>query len=134
MELLSAAKGCMEVLAWEWMRCEHNLDHVEVVVYMNQQDYSRCNFHLQSRLLLSNVYQLSKMSVLAGIPWGPGGVHGSKNRAIAWGQAMFCRGGSVTPDIPPEPQSSEGLMYVGWAKPIKAGTGEDKYSEEVSTR
>jgi hypothetical protein len=25
-------------------------------------------------------------------------------------------------------------MYVGWAKPIKAGRGEDKYSEEVSTR
>ena len=47
-------------------------------------------------------------------------------QAIAWGQAMFCRGGSVTPHILTGLHLSDGLLYVGSAQQIKPWSSDDK--------
>jgi hypothetical protein len=61
-----------------------------------------------------------------GMPRDPGGISGSGIQAIAWGKAMFCPGGSVTPDvslgrIPLGCNLSEGLMQEGSAQPLEPG-------------
>jgi hypothetical protein len=59
------------------------------------------------------------MATPDGMPWDPGGISGSEIQAIAWGQAMFCRCSSVTPDIPLGRGRSEGLIHMGSAQPIE---------------
>jgi hypothetical protein len=70
--------------------------------------------------------QLCNMLTHDGMPWDPGGISGSGIQAIAWGQAMFCPGGSVTPDvslgcIPLGRNLSEVLMQEGLAQPLEPG-------------
>jgi hypothetical protein len=51
------------------------------------------------------------------LPWDPGGIHETSiSQAIAWGQAMFCEGGSVTPipsDILGFPDMGHGPATLG---------------------
>jgi hypothetical protein len=62
------------------------------------------------------VHYISVMQyVNDGMPWDPGGVIGSRIQAIAWGQAIFCRSGSVTPYIPSRPCLS--YVLCSWARP-----------------
>jgi hypothetical protein len=60
-----------------------------------------CYFYMQFSSFEFNLAQICDMPMFDGLPWDPGGVHGSRLHAIAWGQAMFSRGGSVTPDVLP---------------------------------
>jgi hypothetical protein len=41
--------------------------------------------------------------------------------AIAWGQAIFCGGGSVTPHVPPESQLIDGLLMWVWPNSLRLG-------------
>jgi hypothetical protein len=87
----------------------------EGIVHMNQhEDGSQCYFHLQSKLFGFIVHQPCNLSTLDGLPWDPGGVHGSGIRAIAWGQAMFRRGGNVTPVPLGLVFMGLGPRYMGW--------------------
>jgi hypothetical protein len=77
------------------------------------------------------------MSTPDGMPWDHGGISESKIQAIAWGQAMFCQGGSVTPDvslgrIPLGCSLTEGLMQVGSAQPLELGDGRIKIQRRSS--
>jgi hypothetical protein len=72
------------------------------------------------------------MSTPDGMPWDPGGISESRIQAIAWGQAMFCRGGSVTPDVSLGRSLSEGLMRVGSAQPLELGDGRIKIQRRSS--
>lgn len=47
--------------------------------------------------------------------------------AIAWGQAMFCRGGSVTPDVQPVLHLRDGPLT--WARPNRTSLGEGRIKQ-----
>jgi hypothetical protein len=47
--------------------------------------------------------------------------------AIAWGKAMFCRGGNITPDVPSGPNWNYGLPYMDLAQLIEHWSRDDKY-------
>jgi hypothetical protein len=70
----------------------------EGIVHWNQLDGLECYFHLHYMSEFC-IHKLCNTCKLDGMPWDPRGV-GSESCAIACGQAMFCPGGNVTPDIP----------------------------------
>ena len=89
----------LQGVIWKYQIDQWDSFFQEQMVHKNRRTDSGCYCHLQSKLFRFTIYRLCHISTPDGMPWDPGGVIESRIQAIAWGQAMFCRGGSVTPDV-----------------------------------